>query len=166
MTHTKSIVLIGMPGSGKSTVGKLLAKQWHWPFVDTDKVIERETKTVLQNYIDQNGEDAFLAIEEKVLRSLSIQQTIVAPGGSIIYHEDILREWKNHVHFVYLKTPIQILKNRIHQDTRGIIWHGAKSFDELFANRLERYEMLADIIISSDRHDFTNIVQTINRNFQ
>ena len=97
-----NIILIGMPGAGKSTLGVLLAKAMGKLFVDTDIIIQQKTKRLLQDIIDNDGTDAFLKLEEEILLSVDEKNTVIATGGSAIYSEKAMEHFRKNGKIVYL----------------------------------------------------------------
>ena len=116
-----NITLIGMPGSGKSTVGVLLAKALGYDFLDVDLVIQNREQTLLQDILDCRGLDAFLQAEEDAVCSVRCSRTVIAPGGSAVCREKAAEHLKRLGPVVYLKVPLEELSGRIQNlSTRGI----------------------------------------------
>lgn len=147
----KGITLIGMPGSGKSTIGKFLAKELNLEFVDLDNLIEKKYSSGTQEYIDEHGEDSkdgLIKLEEKETLNLDLRKKVFSPGGSIIYGQKSMRKIKSQTIVIYLKLPLAILKTRLSNlDTRGIVGLKKYGFNKLFAIRSPHYEKNADITI-------------------
>jgi len=150
ITRKDNIVLIGMPGAGKSTVGILLAKALGKNFVDTDLLIQvREDKT-LQRIMDENDYLHLRQIEEQVLLDIHGGNLVIATGGSAVYSEPAMTHLSNHGIVIYLETSLETLRKRIRDyDTRGIARRPDQSFDELFAERTALYRQYADITVHS-----------------
>jgi shikimate kinase len=143
--------LIGNPGSGKSYIGKILAKNLTYDFVDIDITIEEKYNNTLQNIVDMLGEKEFL--EEESNQTLSVtgdKNTIITPGGSIVYSEAAMIHLKNISKIVYLDTPFQSVVSRINIKNRGIVGLGKKSFKEIFLERDMLYRKYADIVIQGE----------------
>jgi shikimate kinase len=149
MTHTPSnIVLIGMPGSGKSTVGVILAKMASLDFVDTDILIQRAGKS-LQEIIDADGYLVLRRIEEEVLLKLDCRDHVIATGGSAVYSPAAISHLKEDGVIVFLDVDIETLQSRIRNyETRGLAKRPDQTLEELFAERLALYREYADITIS------------------
>jgi shikimate kinase len=157
-----NIVLIGMPGAGKSTNGLLLAKALGKDFLDTDVLIQvREGKT-LQQIMDNTDYMMLRKIEESVLISIGIQNSVIATGGSAVYSAAGMAHLAENSTIVYLNTPLQILRERIHDyETRGIACHPDQSFDDLFTERTELYRRYANTTIDCDQYSPEEVVGSI-----
>ncbi len=144
----KSIILIGMPGAGKSTIGVLLAKELGLGFTDTDVAIQvREGKT-LQQILDESDYLNLRAIEEDVLLTTDIDNKVVATGGSAVYSDAGMQRLRKSGNTVFLDVPLAELKQRIHNyEQRGIARRPEQSFAELFNERSVLYNKFADIHI-------------------
>ena len=149
MAHTPSnIVLIGMPGSGKSTVGVILAKMASLDFVDTDILIQRAGKS-LQEIIDADGYLVLRRIEEEVLHKLDCCDHVIATGGSAVYSPAAISHLKEDGVIVFLDVDIETLQSRIRNyETRGLAKRPDQTLEELFSERLALYREYADITIS------------------
>ena len=144
----KNVVLIGMPGSGKSTVGVLLAKALGYDFLDIDLVIQKLEHALLQEILDQRGLDAFLQAEEDAVCSIACQNTVVAPGGSAVCREKAAEHLKSLGPVVYLKVPLEELSGRIQNlSTRGIAMQPGQTLADVMAYRAPLYDKYADLVI-------------------
>lgn len=145
----KSIVLIGMAGAGKSTVGKILSKKLGYEFIDGDKFIENQEGVKLQNIINQKGEEYFLKIEEEVLMKLApLERRIISPGGSVVYSEKLMDFFKNNALVIWLDVPFFAIQKRISKRVdRGVIFRGKKTLKEVFYDRRNLYRKYADLRI-------------------
>jgi shikimate kinase len=152
MTHTSSnIVLIGMPGSGKSTVGVILAKKTTRDFVDTDILIQKSQSRPLQDIVDKDGYLALRHIEEEVLLALNVSQHVISTGGSAVYGERAMAHLKASGIAVFLDVTLETLEARVPDfTTRGLAKRPEQSFAELFAERNSLYRKYADIAIKCD----------------
>ncbi|WP_020677154.1 shikimate kinase [Geopsychrobacter electrodiphilus] len=146
-----NLILIGMPGAGKSTVGVLLAKQLALDFIDTDLVLQRQTGLRLQQLINLQGLHRFRAAEEAMLISLDYTDTLIATGGSVIYSAPGMARLKELGRLVYLNISLPLLIQRI-ADTgeRGILKPAGQSFADLYAERTPIYADYADVNIDID----------------
>ncbi len=149
MAENKSnIVLIGMPGSGKSTVGVILAKMTSRDFVDTDVLIQISQNRSLQNIVDGDGYMALRDIEKKVLLSLNCQHHVIATGGSAVYSHEAMAWLKSNGIIVFLNADLSTLESRIHDfATRGLAKRPDQSFADLFEERFALYMKYADLTI-------------------
>lgn len=144
----KNIVLIGMPGAGKSTIGVLLAKSMLMDFVDTDLLIQKKYSSSLCDIIGSRGIDEFLKIENDVICSWSFLNCVIATGGSAVYGEEAMKKLSEYGIIVYLKLePDEIAKriNNIH--TRGIAMKEGTTIEELYYQRAPLYEKYADKVL-------------------
>ena len=150
MDINSNIILIGMPGSGKSTVGVILAKMMTRPYLDTDILIQLVTKCSLQEIVDSKGHMALRKIEEDVLLDIKCENHIIATGGSAAYSEPAMLHLKQNGLVVFLDADLETLKSRIkNYETRGLAKRPDQSFQDLFDERHELYNKYADIVIPS-----------------
>ncbi len=149
MTQTHSnLVLIGMPGSGKSTAGVILAKKTSRDFMDTDVLIQTSQRRTLQDIVDSDGYAVLRKIEEDVLLGLSIQNHVIATGGSAAYSDQAMIHLKSDGILIFLDVDLATLETRIRDfNTRGIARRPDQSFAELFDERFVLYSRHADITI-------------------
>jgi len=148
----KHILLIGMPGSGKSTIGKLVADKLKVPFIDTDRCIESELSLPLPQIVKNLDNADFLNLEAAtILRTLSGNTpSVISPGGSIAYHQTLRQTIKKSALCFYLHVPIPDLQTRIGTTPRGIVGQ-AGSFDQLYVERAPLYTRLAHYKIDGNR---------------
>jgi shikimate kinase len=148
MKSSSNIVLIGMPGSGKSTVGVVLAKYAQRPFIDTDILIQSITGRSLQDIVDNEGYMELRKIEEEVILSTAFRSHVIATGGSAVYSARAISHLKNNGIIVFLDASIEVLSSRIQDfNTRGLSKSKDMSFSDLFVERLPLYRMYTDITI-------------------
>ena len=144
----KGITLIGMPGAGKSKIGKFLARDLGFDFVDLDELIVQTSNLSPNDYLEKYGEDRLLDLEEKITLGLNLRKTIFSPGGSIVYRNKAMNKLKKEAVIVYIKVPKEKLKTRIkNMNTRAIIGLKEYGFDKLFDLRSPLYEKSADITL-------------------
>ena len=144
----ENIVLIGMPASGKSTAGVILAKMLGMDFVDTDLVIQQREKALLRDLIEEYGVEGFMEREEKAVLSVSPVNTVIATGGSVVYSEKAMRHLSSIGTVVYLKVTEDELLRRLHDiRERGVVLKDGETFKEMFDRRSILYERYADITI-------------------
>ena len=143
-----NITLIGMPASGKSTVGVLLAKRLGYSFVDTDLVIQEKTGKLLKEIIEESGTEGFLKVEEQINSELNVRRSVIAPGGSVIYGLEAMEHLKKISTVVYLKLSYQDVKNRLGDlKDRGVALKDGMTLWDLYEERVPIYEKYADITI-------------------
>jgi shikimate kinase len=158
----KNIILIGMPGAGKSTVGVILAKTLGMHFSDTDIVIQEHYGRLLQEMIDAEGAASFLRMEEKTILSLDCQSTVIATGGSVVFSRKAMEYLKQYGVVVYLKISFEEMEKRLSNiTTRGIILHAGQSLRDMYNERVPMYEQFADITIPCSGEDFETVVEIV-----
>ena len=146
-----NIILIGMPGSGKSTVGVLLAKRLGKAFVDTDLLVQAETGRTLQDIVDRDGYLALRRVEEEVLLGLECRGMVIATGGSAVYSEPAMKHLREDGTVVFLEVSLATLRSRIKDyDTRGLAKRPDQSLEDLDAERCALYHGHADITVNAD----------------
>ncbi|MCK7544876.1 shikimate kinase [Marinobacter bryozoorum] len=145
---TGNLVFIGMPGSGKSTVGVLVAKRLGLGFVDTDLLIQQEAGRTLQEIVDQDGYQALRKIEEQVLLNLDVQGHVISTGGSAVYSDAAMKHLKADGTVVFLDIPLDVVIERIGDySLRGISRRPDQSLGELFDERFALYTRYADVTV-------------------
>jgi len=166
LDEKKCIILIGMPGAGKSTVGLRLANCLDWSFLDTDLLIEATYATKLQNVVDAMGRDEFLDMECATICSIQVSRTVLATGGSIIYRKKAMQHLQELGHIVYIDVSLPILLKRIASNPeRGVILEPMQSFSDLLIERSMLYKKYAkynifadDLSIDKTCAEITNII--------
>lgn len=144
-----NIVLIGMPGSGKSTVGVILAKSLSYDFIDTDVLIQSVQQRALQDIVDRDGHLALRKIEEQTLLSLNPRNHVIATGGSAVYSAAAMAHLATIGTIVFLDVELAILEERVSNlATRGLVRRPGQSLADLFAEREALYKHVADIRIN------------------
>lgn len=157
-----NIVLIGMPGAGKSTVGVLLAKRLAKNFVDTDVVIQSAEGRTLQEIVDEEGHLVLRAIEERELTQLALRHHVIATGGSAAYSERAMGALRRHGVIVYLKVDYPTLTRRVtNLGSRGIAKAAHQTLADVFAERIPLYEQHADIVIDCSHLTQEQVVDSI-----
>lgn len=157
-----NIILIGMPGSGKSTVGVVLAKKLGFQFVDSDLVIQEQSGKLLYQLIEGLGEAGFLALENEINAGIQADKSVVATGGSAVYGNEAMCHFKEIGTVVYLKLPYEELKERLGDlHKRGVVIREGSSLRELYEERIPLYEKYADIVMDCSGSDLRSIVEKI-----
>ena len=157
----KNIVLIGMPGVGKSTVGVILAKLLGYKFIDTDIVIQEKEKKLLRDIIAEKGADGFIETENRILSRLSAKKSVIATGGSVVYGADAMKNLSADSIVIYLKLDYGKLRYRLGNiKNRGVVIKDGQSLSGLYRERLPLYERYADIVIDEKG---CNVEKTINK---
>lgn len=158
----KSIILIGMPGAGKSTIGLLLAKESVKTFIDTDLLIQTNAGKALQNILNEGGYMALRQAEENVLLTMACPNHVVATGGSAVYSQKGMQHLKEFGRVVFLNVPLNELKLRINNEsTRGIAKPSSQTFADLFTERQALYLQYADMTINAYNKTPAEIVSEI-----
>lgn len=158
-----NIVLIGMPSSGKSTAGVLLAKTIGYGFIDCDLLIQNEQKALLRDIIGREGAEGFIAIEERVNAELWAEHCVIATGGSVIYGERAMKHLKEMGRIVYLHLSEAEVARRITSlSLRGVVMKGnISTLEELYAERAPLYEKYADVIVNCDHQTIDETVAAL-----
>lgn len=147
-----NIVLIGMPGSGKSTLGRRLANLWGTEFVDTDSLIEELYGQKIQQLLEQHSVAQFHAVEERVLCSMALNNHVIATGGSAVYSETGMAHLKQLGRVIYLSIRSETLLERVNNSAvRGLVRQPGQSLESLHDERRALYEQWSDLELSNDQ---------------
>ena len=156
-----NIILIGMPGVGKSTVGVILAKVLGYKFVDADIVIQESEGKLLKDIIASEGVDGFIAVEDRINSSIDCHKSIIATGGSAVYGENAMAHFKEIGTLVYLKLDYDKIKRRLGNiKNRGVVMPEGYTLKKLYDERVKLYERYADITIDCNG---LNVEESINK---
>ena len=160
----KNIVFIGMPASGKSTVGVVVAKRLGYKFVDTDLVIQEVEKRLLKELIAEEGNEGFLRIEDRVNAEIQEERAVISPGGSVVYCENAMRHYKETGMIVYLHTSYETISNRLHNaKNRGVVLKDGQTLKDLYEERSALFERYADLTISEEGRDLEETIEEVLR---
>ena len=145
-----NIILIGMPGVGKSTIGVILAKVLGYRFVDADLEIQQQEGKLLAQIIDEVGTEGFIQVENRVNASLDVSRTVVATGGSVIYGQEAMEHLRSIGTVVYLQVPYSVIEKRLSDiKGRGVVLKEGQTLYDLYMERTPLYEKYADLCISN-----------------
>lgn len=160
-----NIVLIGMPGVGKSTLGVVLAKELGFEFVDADLLIQKREKHLLKEIIAQEGVDGFLKIENDVNAGIQTDKTVIATGGSVIYGAEAMEHLKTIGTVVYLKLDYETLDSRLGSlKGRGVVLRDGQTLKSLYEERVPLYEKYADVIVDEHGLDLeTTLIKLLEK---
>lgn len=159
-----NIILIGMPGCGKSTCGVVAAKMMLKNFFDTDLLIQNLEGKILQDIIDQDGLDYFEAAEEKAILSLNLEGTVIATGGSVIYSEKSMEHLQKMGKIIYLHLSYESMCKRIRNlDSRGVLIKNGETLEDMYNERLPLYRKWAGAIIDCNANTVEETARAIFR---
>jgi len=157
-----NIILIGMPGVGKSTIGVILAKVLSRDFLDTDVYIQAEEGRTLQEIIDREGLERFCEIEERYVISVAKKGSVIATGGSVVYSDLAMMHLKSQAIILHLSLPVHLLEKRLTDfTTRGVVKKSAQTFIELYNERMPLYEQYADGTIDCTGLGHEDVIRVI-----
>lgn len=163
----KNIILIGMPGCGKSTIGVVLAKNLGYRFIDSDLLIQEQEHRLLHEIIEQDGLDGFNRIENKVNASIDTTSSVIATGGSVVYGCEAMEHLREIGTVIYLKLPEEELRERLGDlNQRGVAIKEGQSLHSLYQERIPLYEKYADITINCSGKEIRDCVYEINKLLQ
>lgn len=159
-----NIILIGMPGSGKSTVGVVLAKALGLRFLDVDLVIQEREGALLQELIDGQGVERFLDLERDAIQSLDCRGTVVAPGGSCVCREESIAQMRRLGTVVYLELSLEEVTGRIHNmASRGIALSPGQTLADVYQYRAPLYERCAHITVPAGGQSLAGTVEAVKK---
>lgn len=158
-----NIVLIGMPGCGKSTVGVVLAKNLALDFIDSDLLIQREEGMRLSAIIERFGDDGFREIENRVNSSIQAEHSVIATGGSVVYGEEAMAHLKSIGTVIYLKLSYEQIEERLgNLHARGVSIKEGQTLRDLYNERCPLYERWADMVVACDGKRLREVVLYIS----
>jgi len=149
-----NITLIGMPGSGKSYIGKMVAEQLGYTFVELDALMEQRFGKPIQHILDMLGEKAFLAEQAKdaITHTKEAHNMVISPGGSLVYSDTAMQHLQTISRIVYLKTSLETIQKRINETPRGIVGLNNQTLEELYQTRAPLYEKWARVTINAEQN--------------
>ena len=151
MEPNKNVILIGMPGVGKSTVGVLLAKRLNFSFLDTDIYIQTQEGKSLQEIIQTHGAEGFCDIEERYIHSVNVTSHVIAPGGSVVYRPKAMEQLGTSGVIIHLDLELERLKKRLDDiDARGVVIAAGQKLEGLYAQRQPLYSKFANFTVVTD----------------
>jgi shikimate kinase len=159
----KNVILIGMPGAGKSTVGRELARSLSLPFLDTDQLMEQRWACPLQEIIDSEGLESFRLKEEETILSLYVSSHVISTGGSVVYYPRAMAHLRNLGWILWLDLPFEELEGRLVDTTenRGLVRTPDQSLADLYRERRPLYEQYAQIRVDALGKTDQQVVQEI-----
>ncbi len=164
MLTLDNIVLIGMPGVGKSTVGVVLAKKLGYRFLDSDLVIQDKTGKMLHEIISEQGTEGFLRVEEEINASLDCDRTVIATGGSVVYGPKAMEHLSQIGKVVYLKLSCDAIEERLGDlNERGVALKDGQTLQDLYNERVPLYEKYANITVDCENKMIREIVAELSR---
>lgn len=147
----KNVIFIGMPASGKSTIGVVVAKHLGYDFIDSDLLIQKQEKRLLKDIIADVGNEGFLAIENQVNCDIKAERAVISPGGSIVYCQEAMEHFKEIGTIIYLKVSFETINERISSaKNRGVVLKEDQTLKDLYDERTCLFEKYADCTISED----------------
>jgi len=147
----KNVIFIGMPASGKSTIGVVVAKHLGYDFIDSDLLIQKQEKRLLKDIIVDVGNEGFLAIENQVNCDIKAERAVISPGGSIVYCQEAMEHFKEIGTIIYLKVSFETINERISSaKNRGVVLKEGQTLKDLYDERTCLFEKYADCTISED----------------
>jgi shikimate kinase len=162
-----NIILIGMPGVGKSTIGVVLAKVLGYNFIDSDLVIQEQTGKLLKDIIAEEGIDAFIQIENDVNKTLNTTNSVIATGGSVVYGKEAMEHLSRIGTVVYLELELPAIARRLGSlKKRGVVLKKGQTLKSLYDERVPLYNKYADIIVNEQHSTIQKMVQKIVKNLE
>ena len=159
-----NIVLIGMPGVGKSTVGVVLAKALGYQFVDADLLIQEAEGKLLSELIEEHGTDGFIEIENRVNSQIQTHRSVIATGGSVVYGKEEMEHLKSIGTVVYLKQNLRVLQRRLRNlKGRGVVLKEGQTLVDLYKERTVLYEKYADITVDQYKQSIEQTLKAVRK---
>lgn len=160
----KNIVLIGMPGAGKSTVGVILAKVLGYRFIDSDLLIQEQEKCLLKDIIERDGLEGLLRVEEQVNSEINVEESVIATGGSVIYGPKAMEHLRKIGTVVYIQLSYETINARLDNiRQRGVVFQEGQTLKDLYEERCPLYEKYAHIIVNAETLGMEEVMEKIAR---
>jgi len=157
-----NLILIGMPGAGKSTIGVVLAKRLGMGFVDTDLLIQMRCGQLLQEVIDYDGLETFRALEEQTLKDFDVCNAVIATGGSVVYSAEAMDHLSSIGTLIFIDVPLAELQLRLRDmATRGLVIDPGFTLADLYRQRLPLYRKYAQLTIDVGDRNLEQVVEAI-----
>lgn len=160
----KNIILIGMPGVGKSTIGVILAKVLGYQFLDADLLIQKSEGKLLKDIIAEKGTEGFIQVENRVNSRIEAENAIIATGGGVVYGKEAMEHLKSIGTVVYLKQSLPVLEKRLRNiRNRGVVLKKGQTLKDLYRERTALYEKYADVTVDEYGLDIEETVQAVQK---
>ena len=157
-----NVILIGMPAVGKSTVGVVVAKRLGYKFVDTDILIQEEEGRLLREIIEEKGIHGFLEIEDRVNAGVDVENTVISPGGSVVYCKNAMEHYKKIGTVVYLQVSFETINKRLkNAKGRGVVLKEGQTLKDLYDERVHLFEKYADVTVSEDGLNLEETIEEV-----
>lgn len=157
-----NVILIGMPAVGKSTVGVVVAKRLGYKFVDTDILIQEEEGRLLREIIEEKGIHGFLEIEDRVNAGVDVKNTVISPGGSVVYCKNAMEHYKKIGTVVYLQVSFETINKRLkNAKGRGVVLKEGQTLKDLYDERVRLFEKYAEVTVSEDGLNLEETIEEV-----
>ena len=157
-----NLILIGMPASGKSTVGIILAKVIGYDFIDSDLLIQRRERMRLPEIIQNKGVDGFIEVENEVNSSIEASRCVISTGGSAVYGEEAMQHFREIGAVIYLQVDFEVIRKRLHNiKRRGVVLRDGQTLRDLYDERCALYEKYADMVVREADGEIEDVVAEI-----
>jgi len=158
----KNVVLIGMPGAGKSTIGVILAKVLGLQFIDSDLLIQEQEQCVLKDIIERDGLEGLIKIEEQVNSEINMERCVIATGGSVIYGARAMEHLREIGVVVYIRLGYETISNRLGNiKQRGVVFREGQTLKSLYEERCPLYEKYAHVIVDGEGLGIEEVMEKI-----
>ncbi len=157
-----NIILIGMPAVGKSTVGVVVAKRLGYKFIDTDLLIQEQEGKLLREIIAEKGTDGFLQVEDQVNAGVNTSNSVISPGGSVVYCENAMKHYQEIGTIVYLQASYQTISRRLRNaKKRGVVLRDGQTLKDLYDERVKLFEEYAQITVCEDGLEIEETIEKV-----